>query len=298
MSQVTESIFGNTYIQDIMAGGAAGVLNVYATQPFMIAKLRTQKNQKVLMSPKVLWSGSCAMSVGDFTVLATQNVFFKNFQLALVEANMGTAGTLLAGGIAGITSSIPLTISEVIIDQHQTRRDTWEKAKKFDKTLRAPSYYPTLKAIWRTQGPKGFFLGFKCTCMRETIFTLACKNWADQMTNLYEQRIPDQRIAQICGGMSAGILGATLSHPFDTAKVMYQNGTAKDYLNFLKMMYRDDLQKMESSKAIHKLTSVVMKEAFKGFPARAIMVAITVPIVNISTQFFTKGLESLANSPK
>src|ERR1700722_9783957 len=190
MSSTIDSLFGNQNLQNLAAGGLAGATAVYAVQPFLTKKLDAQKGIKSSWHPRVLWGGVVAIAAGDAVVVGMQNLFFERIKTNNINATSAAIG-------AGFISGIPATCCEITMDKHRQHLIAWKEAKYPTK---APNYLPTLKTIWRGQGIKGFFLGFKCTSIREVSGTFAWKKWSEQCSALCDNVIPNRHLSLICGG--------------------------------------------------------------------------------------------------
>jgi len=213
----------------------SSVFEVCATQPFDVIKTHYQTNTKVIINFKNLYSGFIPRAIGNIpsrTIFLFSQDFFKNYY-----SNFST-----------LKRNIMVPISAGFC---QTLVDTPFEILKINKIMNVHN--------------KFLYKGFIPHLSRNIIFLVSVYNFREYSKN----KTDNIMIHSMYGGLG-GVVGAYLSHPFDTIKTKIQSSN------------------LNSSKKINYI--LTFKEYFKGSHIRAGMSMINM-VVSLSVFEIFKILE-------
>lgn len=252
--------------ESTLVGTVTGVLEVAVDQPLVTLKNELQKGGKLNFSARVLYGGFSANACGMALVTAVQagvNNVLKNWFLNSRSGyhemlNFASAGT------AGALSALVACPSELLMDRQREKEKAYAKAK--GRTQR-PTYSRTVLELAGTEGWTALYRGLLPTMVRDSGFTVA---YAAGTPYLKERLKPylGEWMATAVSGATAGVLGALVTHPFDTWKTWSQAGLSK-------AVWQGSLQKS-------------LEEAYKGFTPRATRVVMATTLLSEATEQLTQ----------
>lgn len=203
---------------EVVAGGTAGAVGVYAIAPFLYFKMFMQQkaqnpdNPPVFQKNPLKWFvGAPAMAMGMFPVTASQffvNDYFRKKLSKNGERELNAIEKLACSLATGAIISIGVNVQELIWTQQQKAQAQVEKMAKEQKVLKEKwpkvGAFEVMKKIWQAHGARGFCRGGFETAGREMVS-------ASVLTNL-AQEYP----------LAAPVIGAALSQPLDGYKTSKQ----------------------------------------------------------------------------
>lgn len=181
------------FVRGAVAASAAGA----AIHPLLTLKNRAQQNKPFTLNPKVLTKGMSTTITSMAPITSVQMGMFDCFKRGQAPQDEDGWHKALHGAIAGGSSSPLSCVSEHGLVMQQEKKCSWWQAIKYV----------------RSSGTKyGVFLGWTPMAGREVGFATLYFGGGDiikQYTGMNEA----------LSNMSAGVIAAILTHPFDTIKV-------------------------------------------------------------------------------
>uniref|UniRef100_H3ARK7 Solute carrier family 25 member 43 n=1 Tax=Latimeria chalumnae TaxID=7897 RepID=H3ARK7_LATCH len=222
-----------TFSQNLICGGAAGVLSGTATAPLEVVKVLAQvgtfhtkqgfsKTFQIVYStegPRAFWKGNFVACVRLFPYSAIHLSTFNKFVHVFMDdlGHISQWSTILAGGLAGIVAAIVTYPTEVI----QTRLIVQNSLD--------PTYKGFLHAFHTINHQEGFlalYRGASLTILGAIPFSAGSYFVyvnLDKVRN--EQSVRFTPLQNFINGCLASGVAQTLSFPFETVKRKMQTGS-------------------------------------------------------------------------
>ncbi|KAL0486257.1 hypothetical protein AKO1_001865, partial [Acrasis kona] len=225
--------------KEFFAGALAGVTEILFTQPLIVASVK----MKLMESPPTLitlWRDIIKREglVGIYRGVATniacvipwRSVRFASYY---VLRNMLTGGNAASANILQQMFSAFITgILETFVI---TPFDVVQIAQIADRERIEPLYKGNLhcaRTILKREGIiKGFYRGFRSTCIRQMIYVTTYLVTYQQAKSVIIpfllspfSFLPIQSLTHLLSGMCAGIAGSTMNNPVDVVKTRIQRG--------------------------------------------------------------------------
>lgn len=207
-----------SFVENWAIGCTAGMVEIAIGQPLEYLKIARQKKLPLLVNPSVLYRGSLASAVSyvpSYGVqIALYDMFLQKYK-TYYNADSSRLYQGMAAFVAGVGSAGIITPSQVIAIQQQ---------------IYGSSLDQTIQKIYNTHGIKSFARGFGPTAYRWGGFSasylvlndffknnIKCFLELDNTSNYYQDLG-----CTLLAGIPVGILGALVTHPFDTIKTAMQ----------------------------------------------------------------------------
>lgn len=237
-----------TILQSIVIGSVSGATEVLVDHPLWSIKTRLQQGEPFTLNPRLLYRGIIPNATSMIPITAMQvglnqmimNVFFKNSSELTVTQKVSCAF------FAGMGSAFASCPTEMIMT-HQG--------------IRGGSFYSAGTYLMKQGGIANLYSGLFSTMMREGMFTAFYLAVTPIMKAQILNYCPNDYLASLAAGMSAGLGATVMSQSVDTIKTKQQT----DPISFV-----GAVQKIYSSQGIYGF--------FKGFVPRGtrVMSAVTI----------------------
>lgn len=225
--------FSQTVLDASAAGGISAAIEVILDHPFWSLKTRYQndnipKNQKFTLDPRILYRGFLPNIVSMVPITALQVGTAQGLKTALHpndENPPSDLNMLSYNAAGGAFSSIVSGPTELAMTRQTTQM----------------GFINTLKHTYQEHGYKGLTTGMFGTAMRDAKFTVGFGFGAPYLTNQFAPYMQEY-MAKITGGLSAGIICALASQPWDTLKSIQQTRvkTMTPMLDLAKSTYQKE----------------------------------------------------------
>lgn len=202
-------------LENVLVGGGGGMLETSIQMPLITAKYCTQEGRAFPSSVRGWWRG-VATQAGAVAPLTGLQAGVNGLLISLVtggERDITAREQFATAFAAGIMSATIYGPMDVMVIQQQ-------KLKM--------GFTETARYLSATYGPTFFTRGFVATAGRESLYTAGglaltpvLRDWTSANTSL------GPFFSTLLGGMTAGLLAASLSHPIDTAKTVIQADIAR-----------------------------------------------------------------------
>ncbi|KAM0515092.1 hypothetical protein ACHAQF_009067 [Verticillium nonalfalfae] len=238
---------------NLIAGGAAGMMEALACHPLDTIKVRMQLSRRARQpgapkrgfvrtgveivkreTPLALYKGLGAVMTGIVPKMAIRFTSFETYKQLLADKSTGVVsakGTFLAGLAAGVTEAVavvtPMEVIKIRLQaQHHSMADP----------LDVPKYRNAAHALFtvvKEEGVGALYRGVSLTALRQgsnqavnftaySYFKEALKNWQPQ----YEgTNLPSWQTT--CIGLVSGAMGPLSNAPIDTIKTRLQKAPAE-----------------------------------------------------------------------
>eukprot|EP00037_Helgoeca_nana_P033886 m.419799 g.419799 ORF g.419799 m.419799 type:complete len:277 (-) comp31840_c0_seq1:277-1107(-) len=196
-------------VQNAVVGMSAGCIEIVALQPMLYCKNATQQNLPLSLNPAVLYRG-VVMSATNMSIITG-----VQFPLTGLISNAISGGgrkltdgeSLVAAFAGGTISAVICSPMELVMIQQQ-------------KNGGSIGHHGTRIC---GGGPSMLFRGLTPTMVREGIFTMGYMALGPVVSKKLTESTGVTGFAATFGGCSiAGVIAASLSHPFDTIKTVVQ----------------------------------------------------------------------------
>ena len=243
----TESVWWHSFASSSL-GGATGGLLCYPPEGF---KKRSQTGQKITFNPVEIYRGSGAFATSVMLASLTQMSFFKAFQSLpgydKDSALWNVSSSLMSGMLGATVGSTP--VENIILTQQLNKTNPLNAIK-----------------IMLGQGVFRPWVGLPQLAMREAGFGLTML-WGARAAYDAVLQLSDSASLAYGGQIAAGIVGATVTQPFDTMATYRQHRDGK-------ISSVDTVKKIYSEKGFGGF--------FKGLKHRSVLFtgcAVTIPYV-------------------
>ncbi|KAH8819637.1 mitochondrial tricarboxylate transporter-like protein [Xylogone sp. PMI_703] len=221
-------------LRSVIAGSAAGAVEIAITYPAEFAKTRTQLNRRLADGKKLPWppfgpawyAGCTTLIIGNSLKAGIRFVAFDQYKALLSDADGKISGprTVIAGFGAGVTESLlavtPFeSIKTTLIDDRKSANP------------RMRGFLHAVPIIARERGIRGFFQGFVPTTARQAANSatrFSSYNFLKQLAQSYTA--PGEKLGTVAtfgiGGM-AGLITVYVTQPLDTVKTRMQSIEAR-----------------------------------------------------------------------
>ncbi len=186
------------------AGGAGGA---YINFPFEGLKKRLQTGQKISLHPRELYRGSTAFAVSvTFATIASMS-----FNNALKEVSSYNHNSSLSNGVSAVTSGMlgalvgSTPVENVILTQQ----------------LHKTSPIKAIAKMVKEGGPRRLWVGLPELAFREGGFACAMLYGVEAARNEALSKTDNKLVAE-AAALSVGVVGAAITHPFDTVATIKQ----------------------------------------------------------------------------
>lgn len=203
-----------------IAGGIAALF----TQPIWNFKnMRQLKEQKIdwrinkLAFVKALWSGVTLSAISTSVTIGIRGPLFNAF-----TAQMGgNKPSELQKGIAASATGICIAPVNTVIDNINLQKSTEARLNINNKEY-VSSYKKIISSMYRQQGASAFSKGLRYTLYRDPPFSVGLLYLSELFSHSINSKIHDKHASNILGGLAAGFVIATATHPLDTMKTRVQ----------------------------------------------------------------------------
>lgn len=221
-------------LRSILAGSAAGAVEIAITYPADFAKTRTQLNQRLGPGQKLPWPpfgpqwyvGCTTLIIGNSIKAGVRFVAFDQYKTLLASSDGTVSGpaTVVAGFLAGATESL-LAVTPFEAIKTQLIDDKKRPQPRMKGFLHGSG------VIFREQGLRGFFKGFVPTTARQaanSAVRFSAYTSLKQAAQSYTS--PGEKLGTLStfalGGV-AGTITVYATQPIDTVKTRMQSIDAK-----------------------------------------------------------------------
>jgi len=240
-------------LQTIIAGGSARAVSQFVTYPMDALRTisQTRKGAKKLseLGIGVLVSGCFSTSIFAFPLGAMQFTVFGNAKKALTYL-VGNRGGDIAGTAVAMTSSACASLASCAVGVPQ------EILKQRLVTNIYPDFVTAVRTIWKTEGLKGFYVGWGPTVARNLpyiVITFTTFNhWKTQELKKSEITSLDTKTA-VRFGMGAALVGCLGTQPLDVIKTRMMTQAASNLTPY--------------SSAFNCVKDIIATEGIKAFLA-------------------------------
>ena len=162
-------------------------------------------------------------------VTAAQSAFKEAFGTYLSEGGKKSLSEwqkFVTAVTSGFVCAAVATPFEMVMVRHADNTEKLlEKSVSHPGTMVRPTYLKTMSGVFSRYGYTGFARGMVGTAFRDGGFTGAYMWGADYFAKRFQdQGLKDVTYSALAGGATAGVLGAVVTHPFDTWKTRRQKG--------------------------------------------------------------------------
>lgn len=200
-----------TPMENTIMGFATGAIDITSTQWILYCKNATQQGLPLTLDPRVLYRGY-TMSLANMMILTGAQVpltgMVKNAITQGEVRRLSDGEELTAALTGGVISGFLCAPMELIMIQQQ----------RYGTSLIATP----AKIVSEAGSPLGLFRGLAMSCGREGIFTMGMLGLGPVVKRQLVEQGYDNTKAQIYGGIAAGVVVGTISHPMDTIKTCQQ----------------------------------------------------------------------------
>ncbi|GAB4822202.1 hypothetical protein N2152v2_009248 [Parachlorella kessleri] len=257
-----------TATEHTVIGALSGLL-----EPTVAIKNALQEGRPVPRSVPALYRGLGMNICSMFPITATQfgsNRFLEQAYERMTGQRPGFGGSLLVAMGAGATSALLGCPSEfIVIHQQKTGHSLPTEASR----------------LLRTYGPLKLYKGLGATVIRESLYTASYLGIFPVLRDFVDQQTPVGGVPGgplVVAGISAGLLGATATHPADTIKTRMQafpdNSQAPQYRSM-------------ASTAQHIFQTEGARGFFAGLLPRAFRISGAVIILNTARTGMVDALQ-------
>ena len=221
-------------LQTLLAGGSARAMSQFVTYPMDALRTisQTRKGAKKLseLGTGVLVSGCFSTSMFAFPLGAVQFTVFGNVKKLLTSVVGGAASAGSAVGTAvAMSSAACASLASCAVGVPQ------EILKQRLVTNIYPDFRTAVTTIWKTEGLKGFYVGWGPTVARNlpyVVITFTTFNhWKSQELKNREVTSLDTRTA-LRFGMGAALIGCLATHPLDVIKTRMMTQAASNLVPY------------------------------------------------------------------
>lgn len=200
----------NSTLKQGIIGAAAGCTEVGINHPLVYIKNMLQQGKPISKNPR-LWYRGFGINLGSMVpVTAVQVAAQTALAKKLYQNKELTDAEKLATSVgAGVISSPLSSLSELfILNKQNAAKTTPELAREF----------------YKARGVRGFTRGLLPTAAREAGFATGYLTLAPWLKQQITKNTPitNNEAAIAASGAPAGIICATVTHPFDMIKTMLQ----------------------------------------------------------------------------
>ncbi|PHH79953.1 hypothetical protein CDD82_2056 [Ophiocordyceps australis] len=256
-------------LRSIIAGAAAGAVEISITYPAEFAKTRSQLNRHLPQGKKLPWppfgpqwyAGCTTLIIGNSAKAGIRFVAFEQYKKLLADADGRLTGprTVLAGFGAGVTESLLAvtpteSIKTTLIDDRKSPNP------------RMRGFLNAVPIIARERGIGGFFQGFIPTTLRQAANSATRFGSYTALKQLAESyTAPGEKLGMIgtfgIGGL-AGLITVFVTQPLDTVKTRMQSIQGRrvygSMLNCMAVILRQEGILTFWSGAVPRLVRLVM----------------------------------------
>lgn len=309
--------------KNFVIGVLAGIMEVAVDQPLVSLKNILQKRVRTVQAPnqasqhslwksvsiRQLYAGAGVNATGTGLITGIQMWGFGLAQRILAgekeTKSLSPFQNLIAACFGGIVAAPFTSWSEMMMDKYRENVKSYEeKGKKGIK----PTYVLATSELWKQYGWRLVYLGMIPTVCREIGFTASYTAIGPYFSarlkenNVFyavasrQQVVPVELIATIVGGVLAGMIGATVTHPFDTWKTRCQGGLKVNFWpQGVRTIVRNSVQMGRQTSqwnvAIRQLFHNLLSEPYQGFAPRFTRVVSAVTLFSLVNWTFNKHLE-------
>lgn len=243
----------------LVIGSVAGMTEVLVDQPLIYCKNMLQQGQKISLDPRVLYRGfgvniSCMVPTTALQIAA-------NSALEDIIPGIDTSTMMLRAFGAGALSALTSTPTELIVLQQQNA---------------GTSTRVTIQNFIEQQGYGVLYRGVSPKALRDGVFCVGYLSLYPVLKNeIRATYIDSDPMAMLIAGMSAGVVTAVASHPFDTVATLMQADYAR----------KQNVTMLQTASALYRQNGA--KGFFKGVVPRGTRVAMAIPLMNEVQQRLT-----------
>lgn len=154
-------------------------------------------------------------------------------------------------------------------------------------TMVRPTYLKTMSGVFSRYGYTGFARGMVGTAFRDGGFTGAYMWGADYFAKRFQdQGLKDVTYSALAGGATAGVLGAVVTHPFDTWKTRRQKGLPTDFfpegfVSSVQNAFREAYKAKGAFAAWKAGVDAALGQPYRGFGPRSARVVMAVTVMSL-----------------
>ncbi|KAH7138230.1 mitochondrial carrier domain-containing protein [Dendryphion nanum] len=221
-------------LRSIIAGAAAGAVEISITYPAEFAKTRTQLNRRLPDGQKLPWppfgkqwyAGCTTLIIGNSLKAGIRFVAFDQYKALLAdsEGNVSGPANVIAGFGAGATESL---LAVTPFESIKTQLIDDRKAAK----PRMRGFLHGSRIIAQEKGIRGFFQGFLPTTARQAANSAVRFSSYQALRQMAQSYVaPGEKLGAVStfglGGL-AGIITVYATMPLDTVKTRMQSIEAR-----------------------------------------------------------------------
>ncbi len=252
----TQRLIYDRFKNDVIAGSAAGLVEVAINQPGIFLKNASQQKQNVFKrvkeSPSIMYKGLGVGMVCMVPTTAAQVSISNSLKSSMPGDDLPTV--FARNGAAGLASVGCCNISELIVVNQQNLRT---------------NALTTGYNLYTENGIKVAFRGGPAKAGRDTIFCIGFLTTYAQVKNrLRDERQWSDGPATLAAAALVGPITAVVSHPFDTISTNQQADPAQRKFYGL----------VDTARKLYRQGGV--SSLFLGLPPRAGRIVVAIPVMN------------------
>lgn len=309
--------------KDLIKGIVSGATEVAVDQPLVSIKNILQKRIRSVqvesqqapaasiwksLSVRQLYAGALANGAGMSLITGVQMGSVGLTKDALLSRRetktLSHVENLFASLMGGLAAAPIASWSEMLMDKY---RENVKRFEELGKKGHRPTYVNAMKELWHQYRWRTFSLGLVPTICRDMGFVatyavigphfagILMDNSVFKSVVNRQQVVPLDLTATVVGSVFAGVLGATVTHPFDTWKTQCQGGMKRVFWpQGVRKITSDSFELGRKTgrmdRALVQLCSELLSEPFKGFSARFTRVVSAVTLLNLMNWYIERQL--------
>lgn len=217
---ITSKMEASSFYPYSIAGGIGALF----TQPIWNYKnMRQLKEKKIdwrinkLAFVRALWSGVTLSALSASFTVGIRGPLFNAF----AEQMGGDKPSELQKSIAASLTGICIAPVNTVIDNINLEKSTEARLNIHNKEY-VSSYKKSIVSMYRLHGLDAFAKGLRYTLYRDAPFSVGLLYLSDLFSKKINSEIHDTFSSNILGGLSAGFVISTVTHPLDTMKTRIQ----------------------------------------------------------------------------
>lgn len=251
-----------TPLENAGIGIAAAGAEVAIDQPLVYFKNTLQRGQKINWSKPKEWYRGGGVNLASLAPTTALQVAVNGILSNYMGHDASISKQFVAAWLAGAASGLICCPSENLMLHQQISKSSATK---------------TAKELWKKHGKASLSRGMLPLCLRDGGFTCGYLALGPAIKQ-YLKQYSDSTMLSMGGCVFAGLLAATVTHPFDRVKTAMQ----------------EDLSSKQGmiGTARLMLSKGGLAELFKGYIPRTTRVAMAIPIMGTVTEYLQERAAS------
>ena len=238
-------------VKPIFDGLIISTAEVTLNQFLIYCKNRQEQQLKIFKNPRIFYRGWPANVIGSGPTTVMQLAGYDILEKKFAQKNYFYKNSM-AAFFAGASSAVIASPTELLM-LHQQNKGTYLSIE--------------IKNIFNINGIGSLYRGFIPTMAIYGALTLGYLSWSNDVgAILHRHLIHNEKLANIVGGITAGIMAGVIMQPFDMIKTAMQS----------------DLEKKHYKGMCHTLKSLLkqnnIRVLFRGIKPSISRIAIAVPL--------------------